>query len=182
MGPIAVSLVTAAAPYVVKGLFSWGSNAVKTWAPSYAAKATIEGSAAAGKQLMGGGDGWLASIGGAAGRVFGWGAAPFVAQSEPVQSGIGLAAKLITPEVVTAGVKGVADITTAYFQNRRSAVDIEAQRLVAQDRLSQGSLAEKAEKPFKKDKVLKYKMQNKLLKDQIEQNRRFAALKMSPYI
>lgn len=119
MGPIAVSIATAAAPYAVKGILSWGSNAVKTWGPSYVATATIEGSAKAGQDLMGGGSGVFGTIGSIAGRIFGWGAAPFVAQSAPVQGTINGAANLLTPEVVAAGVTGASTVLAAAISTGR---------------------------------------------------------------
>lgn len=112
MSGLAVTVATAALPYVVNGVANWVSAAVKTYAPPAVADVTIKGAEASGSKLFGG-SGVLGRIGGAAGKAFGWVAAPMVAQSAPVQSSI-----LMSSEVLGSVAGSLIQVGGSYLLNR----------------------------------------------------------------
>jgi|GEM_PF-2386286 len=93
MANIAVSIATAALPYVVQGVVQWGSKAAQTWGPAKVANDTIEAAAFTGSKFFGD-NVVLSKIGSVAGRIIGLVSAPFVAQSAPVQGALGIGGQI----------------------------------------------------------------------------------------
>ncbi len=116
MTGIVATIGTMALPYAVKGVASWVGSAVKTYGPPLLAKGAIEAASAAGEKLMGGKEGVLGRIGSIGGRVFGWAAAPIVAQSANKEMQIG--------SEVLGAIAGAATLVGGnYLLNRNHSAD-----------------------------------------------------------
>lgn len=138
MANIAISMATAALPYVVKGVAGWVNKSAQTWGPAALANNTIETTAIAGSKLFG--DHYiLGKIGSVAGRAFGYASAPFVAQSAPVQLGLGLGGQLLA-----GGAGALVHVIGGYALNKlagkQQPEESTAQQLLNQQQLLQNQL------------------------------------------
>lgn len=91
---IAIGVATTVLPYIAQGVVGWVGNAAKTWVPAAIANHTIESAGMAGAKMFGGKETLLGRIGGAAGRAFGWAAAPYAAQAPQIQNTLNIGGTL----------------------------------------------------------------------------------------
>lgn len=91
---IAIGVATTVLPYIAQGVVGWVGNATKTWVPAAIANHTIESAGMAGAKMFGGNGTLLGRIGGAAGRAFGWAAAPYAAQAPQIQNTVNIGGTL----------------------------------------------------------------------------------------
>lgn len=138
MANVAISLATAALPYVVQGVAQWVNKSTQTWGPAYVANNTIEAAATTGSKFFGD-NAILSKIGSVAGRAIGIVAAPFAAQSAPVQAGLGIGGQLAA-SAAGALVGVVSEYALNKFKGAPQSQETTAQQLLNQQQILQNQL------------------------------------------